>query len=160
MAVTTEDSTQITRIDAVPSKPVQPTDHSRLKYLFFDFTQGAAAGDAGSIARLCKLPPGAVRVFCDLSRVYASAMGTNRTMDIGHEAYTEQDGDAVAADPDDLDANVDVSAAVAFNIGGTIGTHETKVFDSQDGIVITAQVNDGTLPIAATISGYIVYGHI
>jgi len=159
MAVTNENSDQIDRLEAVPSKPVNPIDHATLKYLFFEFTQGAAAGDAGSTAALVKLPPGEVRVFNDLSRIYSSAMGSGRTMDIGHEAYTEQDGDAVAADPDDLDANVDVSAAVAFNIGGTVGTHETKVFNSRDGVILTAQVNDGTMPAAATISGYIVYGH-
>ena len=160
MAVTNENSDQVDRLEAIPSKPVAAIDHGHLKYLFFEFTQGAAAGDAGSTAALVKLPPGKVRVFASLSRIYSSAMGTSRTMDIGHEAYTEQDGDAVAADSDDLDADVDVSSAVAFNIGGTLGTHETKVFDSREGIIVTAQVNDGTLPAAATISGYVVYGHI
>lgn len=158
MAVTTENSTQVARRLAERPTQVPTYDlHGRMRIAYFDFTQGASAGDAGSLARLVQLPAGKVRVLLALSRIYSGAMGTSRTMDIGHEAYTQTDGTAVAADEDDLDANVDVSSAVAFNPIGTIGTNETKLFDSKAGVTLTAQVNDGTLPAAGTISGYFVY---
>lgn len=159
MAVTTENSDQYANLVASP-RVHNPTHHShgRLRFQFFEFTQGSSAGDAGSIARLCKLPAGKVRLFLPLSRIYFSAMGTSRTMDLGWEAYSDDDGgDAVAADENGLDDGVDVSAAGSVNPGGTIGTHETKLFESEDGVVLTAQINDGTIPAAATISGYVVY---
>jgi len=41
--------------------------------------------------------------------------------------------------------------------GGTVGTHETYLFESQGGVTIDAQINDGTIPIAATLMGHFVY---
>ena len=159
MAVTTENSTEYALTVAVPAKvPFVHQLHGRLRIAFFDFTQGAAAGDATSVARLVKLPAGKVRLLLPLSRIAYSAIGTARTMDLGWEAYNDDDGnDAVAADPNGLDDGVDVAAAGSVNPGGTIGTHETKLFESAAGVVITAQINDGTIPAAATLKGYFVY---
>ena len=158
MAVTTEDSVEVARAEATPRKVNQTHKwHGRLRYAHFEFTQGAAAGDAGSIARLVKLPQGKVRVILPLSRVAFSAMGAARTMDLGWEAYTDDDAAAVAADPNGLDDGVDVSGAGSVNPGGTIGTHETKLFESHSEVVLTAQINDGTIPAAATIMGYFAY---
>tara|TARA_Y100000004_G_scaffold53731_2_gene59756 strand:- start:270 stop:758 length:489 start_codon:yes stop_codon:yes gene_type:complete len=159
MAVTTEYSSQYTEsYITVPAKV--PESHEwmgRLRIGFFEFTQGSDAGDAGSLAYLVKLPAGKVRLILPLSRVHSSALGSSRTMDLGWIAYTDDDGASVSADPNGLDDGVDVSSAVAFNPGGTVGTHETYLFESQEGVVLTAQVNDGTLPAAATIKGYFVY---
>lgn len=155
MAVTQEQSTQVAASEASPNTPVATYDwDGKVRRQYFEFTQGAAAGDATSLAELVKLPPGKLRVFLPSSRIYFSAMGTSRTMDLGHLAYTDLDGDAVAADPNDLDDGVDVSSAGSLNPAGTIGTHETKLFESQDGVTLTAQINDGTIPAAATISGW------
>ena len=155
MAVTTEDSTQVANHDAVPvvNNPTHES-HGRLRYYHFEFTQGAAAGDAGSLARLVNLPAGKARVVLSLSRVAFSALGAARTMDLGWEAYTDDNGDAVAADPNGLDDGVDVENAGAVIPAGTIGTHETKLFESQGGVVLTAQINDATIPAAATIMGH------
>ncbi|MBF0284886.1 MAG: hypothetical protein HQL51_10560 [Magnetococcales bacterium] len=158
MAVTNESSTQIANIEAIPPVYLETNEnHGRLRVAFFDFTQGDAAGDATSTARLCKLPGGKVRILLPLSYVHHSALGAARTIDLGHEAYVQPDGTAVAADPDDLDADVDGSAAGAYVPAGTLGTHETKIFESRDGVILTAQVNDATLPAAATLSGFFVY---
>lgn len=157
MAVTTEYSTEYA--SAINSKT--PVDVNKwggkVKIQFFEFTQGAAAGDAGSYAYLCKLPPGTVRVLLKQSFLGTSAMGTSRTLDLGWAAYTGQDGVAVNADPNGLDDGVDVSSAATTTPGGTVGGSETYLFSSQGGVAITAQINDGTIPAAATIKGYIAY---
>lgn len=158
MAITTENSTQIANTEADPPVALSTHEwHGRVRRAFFEFTQGGAAGDAGSIARLVTLPPGKVRLYLPGSRVAFSAMGTARTMDLGWEAYTNDDGVVVGVDPNGLDDGVDVASAGAVNPAGTIGSHETVLFESRDGVTLTAQVNDGTIPAAATISGWVEY---
>jgi hypothetical protein len=159
MAVTTEYSAQYTEsYVTVPAKVPETHEWAgRIRLAFFEFTQGAAAGDAGSLAYLVKLPAGKVRVLLNESYIASSALGASRTMDTGWVAYTGDDGVAVAVDPNGLDDGVDVSSAVAFSPIGTVGGSETKLFESQGGVVLTAQVNDGTIPAAATIKGYFAY---
>ena len=158
MAVTQEKSDQITNQEAVP--PVMSnvdTLRGKLKLMRFSFTQGVAAGDAGSLVELAKAPAGVVRLILPLSRIAVSALGASRTMDIGYLAYTDTNGDAVVADPNGLDDGVDVSSAVAFSPIGTVGGDETYLFESNGGLTLTAQVNDGTIPAGATVDGYIAY---
>lgn len=158
MAVTTQNSTQYGNTQASP--PVMNATHEahgRLRLARFSFTQDGA-GDAGSIARLIELPKGAVRAILPLSRVAFSAMGASRTMDLGFEAYYATDGSGeVTADPNALDDGVDVSSAGSVIPAGTVGGDETYLFESLDGVVLTAQINDGTIPDGATIQGHIVY---
>jgi len=128
--------------------------HAKLRFAYFSFTQ-VGAGDAGSTADLCKLPPGNVRVLPGLSRYSTSAMGAARTLDFGHRAYnTKADGTLEAEDLDALAANIDVENAVA---GAALGTSIKFDIYSREGVVITAQVNDAAVPDAATIEGYIAY---
>lgn len=157
MAVTTESSTQVGNVEASPPVLLDPRDnHGRVRFARFSFTQGAAAGDATSKQRLVKLPAGKVRVILPLSRVAHSAFGAARTLSLGHEAY-ETAGVAVAEDLADLDTGVDVSAAGSFIPTGTLGGDETKEFDSDEGVVITASNAGGTIPAAATLQGHIAY---
>lgn len=157
MAVTTQNSTQYARTVATPPTHNSTHEwHGRVRSMFFEHTQ-SGAGDAGSIVRAVRLPAGSVRLILPLSRIAFSAFGAARTLDIGWEAYTDDNGDAVAADPNGLDDGVDVSSAGSINPGGTVGTHETYLFQSQDGVVITLQTNDGTIPDAATLDGYLIY---
>ena len=159
MAVTTENSDQYDESYAtVPAKVPETHEWAgRLRIAFFEFTQGGDAGDATSVARLIKLPAGKIRLILPISRVAFSALGSSRTMDLGWEAYTDDDGDSVAADPNGLDDGVDVSSAGSVNPAGTVGTHETYLLESRAGVVITAQINDGTIPSAATLMGYFFY---
>jgi hypothetical protein len=158
MAVTTENSTQMTRIEGTPPKVVPTHDwHGRMRAARFDFTQGAAAGDVASFQRLVKLPAGKVRVHLAHSRIAHSAFGAARTLDLGWEAYTGDDGVAVVADPNGLDDGVDVSSAGNYNPVGTVGGDETFLFESQEGVVIAAQTNDDTIPAAATLKGVLYY---
>jgi len=158
MAVTTESSTEYALTTNVPAKmPASHQWHGRLRIATCEFTQGSSAGDAGSLAYLVKLPAGKVRLILPLSRLGYSAMGTGRTMDLGWLAYTDDDGDAVVADPNGLDDGVSVATAGSVNPGGTVGGGETYLFESQGGVTLTAQINDGTIPAAATIKGYFAY---
>ena len=157
MAITTQNSTQYA--NAFPTTgPNTLNDNSEwestLRRSRFDFTQ-SGAGDAGSLVRTIKLPPGKVRLYLRESFIVFSAMGTARTLDIGWLAYTNLAGTAVAADPNGLDDGVDVSSAGTLTPGGTLANdEESMTFESKGGVVITLQVNDGTLPDAATFNGY------
>lgn len=158
MAVTTQDSVQITNMTSEPRVKNPTTDaHGRLRFARFSFSQ-SGAGDAGSTARLIKLPKGKVRVILPLSRVAYSAMGASRTLAVGWDAHRADDGSGdVAADPGGLDNGVDVSSAGAVVPGGTIGSDETTLFQSLSGVFLTVQINGGTIPDAATLAGHIAY---
>ena len=154
--VVNENSTEYANFIAKPMVKVDVDKWlGRMRIFYFSFTR-TAQGAAGSLCNLLQLPGGRVRLILPLSRIHTSALGASRTMDIGWLAHTDHDGDAVAADPNGLDDGVDVSSAVAFNPGGTVGTDETYLFNSRDGVVLTAQVNDGTWDAAETLSGYFV----
>ena len=89
----------------------------RLRIAFFEFTQGSSAGDATSTATLVKLPAGKVRLILPLSYIGASALGSSRTMDLGWQAYVNDAGTTVAADPNGLDDGIDVSSATTSTPG-------------------------------------------
>jgi len=156
----TTNSTEYTA--AFVTKPATLQDTSTwggaVKFYFFSYTQSGIA-TVGDLMRTVKLQPGTCRLILPLSRISFSAGGAASTMDIGWEAYTDLDGNAVVADPNGLDDGVDSSVAGSVNPGGTIGTHETKVFSSRDGVVLTTQVNDTAFPDTGTISGYFAVVH-
>lgn len=147
MAVTNQDSTQVANPKASP--PVvnhSSDDGGRVRTKYFNFTQ-TGAGDATSIANLVRLPGGKVRILS----VYIAwaAMGAARTMDLGFTAHSDPDGEAVAVDPDAYDANRDVSAA------GAALVQVNKSISTRDGVLLTAQINDGTFDNGKTLEGYV-----
>lgn len=154
MAVTAENSTQIDNESATPPvKNDSCDDRGRLRVKRFDFTQGAAAGDATSTQALIKIPPGKVNLHLALSRIAFSAFGAARVLDIGHTGFTNPDGTAVAADADALANDIDVSAAGNANITGVVGGDEIFQINSKDGTTIQATVAGGTIPAGATLDG-------
>lgn len=162
MAVTTEKSTQVTNMEAVPSVRLNAGElHGRMRIARFTFTQGAAAGDANSTADLVKLPPGKnITLIKSLSRVVCSALGASRVLDIGHTGYTNVDGTAVAAAADILLDGGDVSAAANLIMGvGTnaLTANDAVVFNNKTGVTLQGKVTGGTIPAAATLNGYFVY---
>lgn len=160
MAVTTENSTEYALIVSDPKIAVQVDKWGgRLRFREFNFTQGAAAGDANSLINLVRLPVGA-RVIADLSHLKRSAFGTGRTLDIGFLAYTKQGGTAVAAVVDKFLDGLDVSAAGKAFMG--TGTSASQIFKFDEAIEegfidVQAIVLGGTIPAAATLSGWIAY---
>lgn len=159
MAVTNELSTQLTA-RTVPNTILDPADiGGRLRFKYFTFTQGAAAGDANSTADLVELPSGRVRIFAGLSRVSHSAFGSSRTLDIGLAAYTQPDGNAVNADEDALHSAADVENAGGFAPIDETGNDQTVVYHADAPVIVRAKCEGGTLPAGATLEGFIVYAH-
>ena len=153
-----ENSTEYARQIATGAQTYNRPDEfsGRLRHAGFNFTQ-AATGAAADLANLILLPAGSVRLILPLCRIAFSAFGASRTLDLGWLAYNDADGVAVAADPNGLDDGVDISSASSVNPSGTVGGDETKRFISRDGVVITGQINDGTIVIGNTLKGYLVY---
>ena len=160
MAVTTEQSTQVTNQNAANAH-LEPNEiQGRLRVAFFDFTQGAAAGDANSTMDLIHLPAGRVRVMSKLSYITSSAFGASRVLDIGYTAHTDQGGTAVTADPDAIADGLDVSAAADLQMGDSTTTGvaaTTLLLNGQDRVLIQSIVTGGTIPAAATLNGFLVY---
>lgn len=160
MAVTTEKSAQLNNVDAKP--PVMnhaSQSHGRKRVMAFEFTQGAAAGDATSTQDLIKLPAGKCRLYLNEAWMAGSAFGASRTLNVGWTAYVDPDGAAVVADPNGLDNAIDVSSAAQAQLGSAVAAANGKMidFDSRDGVLIQAVVAGGTIPAAATLKGYITY---
>lgn len=132
-----------------------PAEGGKVRFAHFTLPAVAVAGDIGTTLALCDLPPGKVRVLPAESRVSCSAWGAARTLDVGVGAYVASDGKtAVAAITNDLVAAKDVSAALA---GVQLGTTIKKDYFSAKGLSITGTVAGGTIPVGATLEGFIAY---
>ncbi|MEE8206864.1 MAG: hypothetical protein V3T82_07935 [Nitrospinaceae bacterium] len=153
MAVTTESAIQVARLLAGAIKNLTTDILGRMRKIRFDFTQGAAAGDANSTMTLAIIPAGASRLYLRESLIAFSAFGAGRTLDIGHSAFTDRDGDAVAADPDAFVDGLDVELAGTSALTGVVGGEESILFDTQTEFTIFATVLGATIPAAATLNG-------
>lgn len=133
-------SEEVTNINAVPPVPLSPVDHhSKVRFAKITYLQ-VAAGDAGSIIHLCKLPAGRVRLIGRLSSLYHNLTTGSNTVDIGWLAYVDLDAADVAADPDGLDDGVSVEAAGTINLGtvaAVLAVGGCKLFESQEGVTLT-----------------------
>lgn len=158
MAVLTLTSTEM---DGTTRK--RPFDeHGKLRFNRFALPAVAVAGDALTTIDLCKLPPGAVRILPWLSRIEVSAFGSSRVLDVGHRAYSKRPAgtdtaanEIEAEDDDAFIADLDVSSAVALSAWSA--TVEKFDIYSRDGVTIFAKVAGGTIPVGATILGYVAY---
>lgn len=162
MAVTTEKSAQVTNMEASPPVKLNASElHGRLRIARFEFTQGAAAGDATSTFDLVKIPAGkTITVLKSLSRFNCSAFGAARTVDIGHTGYTNLDGTVVAAAADVLLDGADVSAAAKIVMGAgasALTDDDAFVFDAKSQVTLQGVVAGGTIPVGATVKGYFVF---
>ena len=163
MGVTNEKSTQYIAEYGTPHIALAKIQNLKMEILPFDFTQGAAAGDATSTVKLRRLPAGLVYFFPFLSRFTCSDIGSNGTIDIGHGAYVGFDGVAVNASTALFDDDVDVSGQANQAAMGsdyveatTANTGAFKKFESQAGVDILVTVNTSTIAAAAQIHGYLV----
>lgn len=156
MAVTAEKSTQANV--SVTGLPLPSTENKGTPVMFkVDFTQGAAAGDANSTQDLIILPPGRWRYWQHLSKLFNSAFGAARLLDIGHTGYTEPDGDVIAADVDAIDSLHDVAAAGSYQPGDELLVDGSLLINSKTPVTIQARVTGGTIPAAATVKGVLVF---
>ena len=158
MAVTTQKSTEYTNATATPVvNNTTAEQHGRLRVMFFTHDQDGA-GDANSTVTLGKLPAGKVKIIGGLSRFYCNWVTSSQTMDIGWQAYTDLNGDAVALDVDGMVDGLDVDAVGYFSMESNTAAGKLKggnyTFESRDGVEITA------LAIAALVDGDDLCGYI
>lgn len=132
-------------------------DHySKLRFSHFKLPAITVAGDANSLLNLCKLPAGRTRVLPWLSRLWTSAFGASRTIDIGHLAYIGSDGiTEVVASVDAFADGLDVSSATA-NLVFSSAIPKFDIYAKGD-VIVQAKVLGGTIPIGATFEGCIAY---
>lgn len=159
-AVTTTESTQVANRSSALVKNAPYDEGGKKRVMYFSFTQGAAAGDANSLATLAVLPQGKIRLLKSDSKFVCSAFGAARTLDIGYLAHTNTAGATVAASQDAILDGADVSAAAAVTCGaGTnaLGTDNTIAFDSISGVTLQAKCLGDTIPAGATLKGYFTY---
>ena len=160
MAVTTQNSTEYAATIATPLVKTNATNNTgKLRTLAFTFNQDGV-GDAGSIIVLGKLPAGNVKIIGALSRFYCNIVASSATIDIGWQAYTSTDGDAVVADPDGMVDGLDVDTVGYRTMEGN--TAATKLlggnhsFSSRDGVVIAVK-SVAALAASDDVDGYITY---
>lgn len=149
---------------------VNPAHLRNLEVMPFNFTQ-SGAGNAGSTATLIVLQKGRYRLFPHMSRLYHSAFGASRTLDIGLSAYTQEDGTTVALADNRFDNDINVAAATAtangIVLGSSLAAADTAGIDvnvggtsNTDGLGIIATVAGGTIPDGAVLRGFIVVSTI
>ena len=123
-------------------------EHGRVRVMSFTYTQ-SGAGTAGDLVNLCALPGGSLRIVGLV--VTSSAFGASRTLKVGHTAYVNLAKTTVAANSTAFLASTSIATAV------TTTTYVTQKLTSREGILVQALIEGGTLPDAATLSGYILY---
>lgn len=133
-------------------------DHGKVRIQYFDLPATTVAGDDGSTVLLCDLPPGRIRVIPNLSRFDNSAFGAARTLSIGHKAYASRDQGAAANEADNPTAFAN-AADVSLAVVGGQPMGEALKYDiySKGGVTVYASVAGGTIPVGATLRGFIAY---
>jgi hypothetical protein len=157
MAVTNE-SSDILEVAESSTRQLNDNTKSRAHLLLerFEFTQGAAAGDANSTIRVCKLPARA-RYLSAYSWIRFSAFGASRVLSLGWEAYRNPKDPAnpFTLDVDGLGSALDVSSAGTALMSALTNAVDDKEF--VDDVVLAFQCTGGTIPAGATVSGQIAY---
>ena len=115
MAVTTQKTTEYTNATASPVTLNEAhAYHGRVRIAYFSHDQDGA-GDATSSVALFALPAGKVKVLLSASKAYVNWTTGSATLDLGWDAYTDIDGDAVAADPNGLVDGLNVDTVGYFS---------------------------------------------
>lgn len=134
----------------------------------FSYTQ-AATGTDGDLVYIAKVP-GNCRILLPEFFLHTSDWTASTVLDVGWGAYTEVDGDAVAADPDGLIDGLDISlggVGVYWGLVNTVSTTNTltivpagqidKEFNSRHPVDITFTIAGAAPLAAATLNGWITY---
>ena len=125
-------STQYAKtVAASPSKISTTELHGRVRVAYADFTSAAAK----ETINMFKLPDGA-RIIG--GRLNNAALGSSTTVSVGHAAYTQADGTAVAADVDEYKAAASSASATGSAVASTTALGENSLVDAPDGLIVTA----------------------
>lgn len=153
-------SEQVTKLDAVPAEVLDvDQSHGKVRIARFDYAQ-VAEGAADSVIQLCKLPAGRIRILGRESALYHNLTTGTVDLDVGWAAHTDFAGDAVAADEDGLDDNIDCETAGVVRLGtvaAVLAQCQNKVLESQEGFVVTATVKTAVIAADDSLRGYIAY---
>ena len=153
-------SEQVTKLNTVPADMINVDElHGKVRIAKFDYAQ-VAEGAADSIIQLVKLPAGRIRLLGKESALYHNLTTGAVDLDIGWAAYTNFSGTAVVADADGLDDNVDCETAGIIRIGtvaAVLAVCGNKVFESQEGVIITATIKTAVIAATDVLRGYIAY---
>ena len=104
---------------------------------------------------LMMLPPGSVRLLCDLSRTICPVGTASSDLDLGYGAYTTQGGTAVSADYDGISASLDVGGgAIDADIDDIANYFE---FDSVSGVQIGCSFDTANSPASGDLVSLLVY---
>lgn len=161
MAVTNENSAQVAKLVSVPKVELSVKERDgRVRIARFDFTQGAAAGDANSTQNLLDLPAGA-RLLANLSFIQWDAFGAARVLDIGLRAHKNaQTGATIAENATAINSAIDVAAAgrasLAADANGAIGVAGDTLTVLGEARVFST-VTGGTIPAATKLRGDFAY---
>lgn len=153
MAILTLNSDQKT--DGYRSVPTE--DHGKLRIQYFSVPALAAQADVGSTINLCDLPSGRVRVLPGLSKVNNSAFGGAATLDIGLRAYNSRDDQAGIVNAEDPVALANLLPVAQSNVGQSFNMDLKVDLYSKSGVTAFATIAGSAMPVAGTLSGYIVY---
>lgn len=138
-------------------------DHGKIRVQYFNVPAVEVEGDAETTIDLCDLPPGKIRVIPVLSHIKHSAFGAGRTLDIGHRVYQKRDNAEEDEEAENLDAfcdGLDVAAAAnGVGLGANLSIATKYDLYSKGGVRVTAQVKGASIPVGATLSGFIAYVH-
>ena len=158
MAVTTQKSTEHTNATATPVTLNPTTDYAgRVRIMYFTHAQ-SGAGDATSSVALGSLPAGKVKVLLSSSNAYVNWTTGSAKLDLGWDAYTDGDGNSVAADADGLVDGLNVDTAGQFSFGADqAATGGTYTFNSKSGVTIRATSQDTAIADGDDLVGYILY---
>ena len=125
-------STQYAKtVAASPSKISTTERHGRVRVAYADFT----AATAQETINMFKLPDGA-RIIG--GRLNHANLGSSTTVSVGHAAYTQADGTAVAADVDEYKAAASSASATGSAVASTTALGENSLVDAPDGLIVTA----------------------
>lgn len=149
----TYDSTQVANSKARPivKNPVSDVG-GRLRVQYFDFTVTTELSIDDEV-NVVRLPAGRKRIFPALCVLTPDTHGSSRTANVGFRAYTDPDTGPVSEDPDGLATllGTNVATDVAFDVAGTV------LINSEGEVDLFIQVKGGTVAVAKTYKGYIVY---
>jgi len=148
------DSTYQSNQEATNRDNNKRNDPQVLKVQNFPVYTHAAGAGTGEV-NIGTLPQGEITIFPDLCRVISSQFAASADLHIGHRAYTQPDGTAVAEDDNAWGDNLDAGGG-AIDAAFTLPAAPT-VYDSVAGIEVYAMVDTGNIEDGDTIQLVFVY---
>lgn len=149
--------------NTVPRSKADPNKTGYKHSKYFSYTQSGAGG-VGDVLALMKIPAGS-RILLPECAIWIVGGPATTVLDFGFLAYTEPDGDAVAADQDGLAVGIDIGAdglwfgnmVVIATPDDLLATQLTYVFNAKEDVTLTLTVRTAALADLDVIQGYVTY---